>query len=104
MSWSQPCREHYGKYEPALTALKRKHEAAMREKALTALERDRLREQVAALKAAAASAGTGGGGGSGSGSGSGTTGGLNKGPVKTGAEEEAEQDTIKGTRSTVLFC
>ena len=69
----------------------------MREKALTALERDRLREQVAALKAAAASAGTGGGGSS-------TTGGLEKGSANTGAEEEAERDTIKGMHHKIVCC
>ena len=42
-------RDHYAKYEPTILELKRKFEAALREKMLLALERDRMRTKVRAL-------------------------------------------------------
>lgn len=43
-------KTHYAKYEPAINALKRKYEAAMKEKMLVSMDRDKLRDRVAALK------------------------------------------------------
>lgn len=42
----QRLRSHFGKYEPVIDALKKKYEAAVRAKALMALERDKLRAMV----------------------------------------------------------
>lgn len=39
-------KAHYEKYEPAITALKRKYERATREKALVGIERDRLAQSL----------------------------------------------------------
>ncbi|KAH9561175.1 hypothetical protein CY35_05G006400 [Sphagnum magellanicum] len=43
-------RSHFGKYEPVIDALKKKYEAAVRAKALMALERDKLRAMVEAAQ------------------------------------------------------
>jgi hypothetical protein len=69
-------KDHYAKYEPALEALKRKYDGAMREKALVALERDRLREQLRERAAVAKGAAAPGGGG----------------------DDAERDDTIKGAR------
>lgn len=37
---------HYGKYEPTILELKRKYEAAMKEKMLAVLERDKMAAKV----------------------------------------------------------
>ncbi|KAJ8035607.1 Sperm-associated antigen 16 protein [Holothuria leucospilota] len=44
-------KRHYASYEPTLTQLKQKYEAAMKEKMLSKLERDRAVNQVAGLQA-----------------------------------------------------
>jgi hypothetical protein len=41
---------HYQKYEPAIQTLQRKYQAALKEKMMVSLDRDRLREGNAALK------------------------------------------------------
>lgn len=43
-------RAHYGNYEPALAALQAKYDAALREKMLVSLERDRQRDAAAEAK------------------------------------------------------
>lgn len=44
------CQAHYAKYEPTILELKRKYEAAMKEKMLAGLDRDRLAAKVKHLK------------------------------------------------------
>lgn len=44
-------KDHYAKYEPTILELKRKYEAAMKEKMLMSLERDKLAAKVDALEA-----------------------------------------------------
>lgn len=44
-------KNHYADYEPTLMAMRKKYEAAMKEKTMMKLERDRLRSQVATLEA-----------------------------------------------------
>jgi sperm-associated antigen 16 protein len=43
-------KDHYKKYEPTIKALKRKYEAAMKEKTLVSMDREKLKDRVAALK------------------------------------------------------
>lgn len=40
------CQAHYAKYEPTILELKRKYEAAMKEKMLAGLERDKMAAKV----------------------------------------------------------
>lgn len=44
-------KSHYADYEPTLGAMRKKYEAAMREKMMMKLERDRFKAKVAALEA-----------------------------------------------------
>jgi regulator of replication initiation timing len=44
-------KDHYEQYEPTISALKRKYEAATREKSLISIERDRLRHSLKQLQA-----------------------------------------------------
>jgi hypothetical protein len=41
---------HYAKYEPTILELKRKYEAAMKEKMLAGLERDKMAAKVGAAQ------------------------------------------------------
>lgn len=45
-------KDYYEQYEPTINALKRKYEAATREKSLVSIERDRLRQSLKELQAA----------------------------------------------------
>lgn len=60
-------KEHYEQYEPTISALKRKYEAAMREKSLIGIERDRLQQSLKQLQV-----------------------------TTTASEERTDADTIKG--------
>jgi regulator of replication initiation timing len=44
-------KDHYEQYEPTISALKRKYEAATREKSLIRIERDGLRQSLKRLQA-----------------------------------------------------
>ncbi len=41
-----PYKAHYSKYEPTILELKRKYEAAMKEKMLAGLDRDKMAAKV----------------------------------------------------------
>jgi hypothetical protein len=43
-------KKHYENYEPTITTLKRKYEAATREKSLISIERDRLKQSLKMLQ------------------------------------------------------
>lgn len=67
----RPLQDHFAKYEPTILELKKKYEAAMKEKMMVSLERDRLAARTEQLEAAGRGGigeGRGGGGEAGPGS------------------------------------